>query len=142
MKECARVFSKFIEFSLLRFLFRHKSRFQHRWMQTQKFFVSMLKASHHSDSSQRFEWHLISIAIWATWDRMIFITQFLYFLQLKRVLIQKFWLHQRNIIETRSIKCLDNYWRRTSRENIISSFYRSQIVIIKRDTQCEFTENF
>ena len=30
MKECARVSSKFIEFSSLQFLFRHKSRFQSR----------------------------------------------------------------------------------------------------------------
>ena len=65
MKECARVFSKFNEFSLLRSLFRHKSRSQSRWMQTQRCSVSMLKASHHSGSSQRSEWHLTSVASWA-----------------------------------------------------------------------------
>ena len=65
IKECARVSSKFNEFSSLRSLFRHKSRFQSRWMQTQKCSVSMLKASHHSSSSQQFEWHLISVAKWA-----------------------------------------------------------------------------
>ena len=59
----------------------------------------------------------------------------------KRVSIETFWLHQRNIIETRSIRCLDDYWRRTSREDMISSFYRPQIVIIKHDTQCELTED-
>ena len=65
MKECARVSSKFKKLSSLRFLFRHKSRFQDRWIQTQKCSVFMLKASHHSDSSQRFEWHLTSVASWA-----------------------------------------------------------------------------
>ena len=58
----------------------------------------------------------------------------------KRVSIEIFWLHYRHIIETRSIRCLDDYWHRTSRKDLISSFYRSQIFIIKRDTQCKLTE--
>ena len=47
----------------------------------------------------------------------------------RRVSIETFWLHQRNIIETRSIKCLVDYWHRTPRENMISSSFVLKIYI-------------
>ena len=129
MKKCAYVSSKFIEFSSLRSLFRHKSRSQNRcrhrdvlflyWKHRFEFIfdLSCKLSSIESNNFHR------SLSLFCSWNAFF-----------KRVSIETIWFHQRNIIETASIQRLEDYWHRTSRENMFSSFYRPQIYIMRRDT--------